>query len=248
MLDHYAAIGIPSQEAAIAAIERAVTDGEMRRRADGGLSGVWRDASGASVAVHLDADGAVVCGAPSFHGTRTTSVRSGRLALDPECRFCSVLVAEVLDGAEMLYPLAVQLEDVDVALERPLGDEEVRQLGVSAFGEEVEVWPDERTYEGAPADAPRLATQSLIPSGLFVGLEDGRAAEPAPTAHAVVTGVVAEVETRTNSLTGADFVHARLATYGADLDIVLAPNDLSEPLAAGNVVQGTFWLIARLTP
>lgn len=254
MAGHFEAIGfeLADEEALAQVVERAVAEGEPRARTDGGTTRLWRDASGASVVVHLDESGAIWCTAPSFPATSTFPVRVNGTAADPECRFCSVLMVEVLDDGEMIYPLAAQLESIDEALERDFDGQE-HELALTAFGEEVEVWPDETSYNEQPGEEPRLGPQSLIPSGLFVPEEKRsflrrRRPETGPRAQAIITGIVETAETLRNESSGGEFQHARVATYGPTLDVVISSQDVPTALAPGNVVQGTFWLIGRLDP
>jgi hypothetical protein len=250
---HFEAIGFNDldRETLSELVDMALAEGETRTRGDGGVSAIWRDESGASIAVHAE-DKAEGCVAPSFAGTTRASVRANGVAVDPECRFCSALLVEVLDGDEMLYPLATQLENVDEALERSFDGSKVDVM-LTVFGEEVEVWPDEGAYAEAPGEEPHLAPQSLIPSGLFVppseerrGLFRRRAPEPAPQAQAIITGIVETAETLRNETSRSEFVHARLSTYRAILDVVLSPSDVPDGVEPGNVVQGSFWVMGRL--
>lgn len=65
MSSHYDCIGIHG-EAEIVRVVEAIAAGEGRTRADGGVSIVDRDDSGATVAVHLSSEGELVCATPSF--------------------------------------------------------------------------------------------------------------------------------------------------------------------------------------
>jgi hypothetical protein len=253
MASHFEAIGFDfADEAEFAQlVERAAGEGKRRTRKDGGVSALWRDESGASVAVHLDIDAALVCAAPSFAATSRVSARINGVAADPECPFCSVLVAEVLENGEVIYPLVVQLENIDEVLESDVGGREA-ELALAAFAVEIQVWPDERTYEEAVDQDVPLASQSLIPTGLFTpepkrrGLLRRKKAAGPPQPHALVTGVVETAATLRNAASGLEFIHARVATYGPVVDVLASAGDVTTPVTPGNVVQSNSWLIGRL--
>jgi hypothetical protein len=256
---HFDCIGVAGEDELAAVVETAIEHGEATPLEDF-RELVWRDAWGASVAVTSGPDGEVLCVRPTFAATPRVDARLGTVAEDPECSFCSRLLVEVVDATgELVYPLAVELERHAPARDRSAAGRQAR-LAITAFAEAIEVWPSERAYEAAhpaaivddaatPGD-PALASQSLIPTGLFLDeprrrLWRRRRADPVPTAHALVTGIVRNVAVRKNSLTGREFTWLELATYGASYDAVVAPDD-AEGLSEGAVVQGGFWLIAAV--
>jgi hypothetical protein len=93
-----------------------------------------------------------------------------------------------------------------------------------------------------PEAKSQYTSQSFLPSGVFAERPEDI------EARAFLTGIVERVSALTNEATGGNFVHALVTTYGATIDSVFAPSDIPSGLSAGNVVQGTFWLIGRLLP
>ncbi len=202
----------------------------------------WIDPSGAVVVAFLEDSGSIRCAKPSFRATRASTVTAtGLRADDAGCPYCSVATVEVLDetGA-MAYPLAIELDDVDSS--GPLFEDGHRlSVGITAFAESYRRWADVREYDEDPArPAPNFASRSLIPSGLF---SPGGPDRPVRS-EAIITGVIGAAEVRTNSLTGHAFQWAAIETFGGTYDMV-APGD-DPPLATGNVMQGTFWLVGHL--
>jgi hypothetical protein len=198
----------------------------------------WQDpASGAGFAVFLE-DNKVVCAKPMFAARSRQSVRPTSMINDPGgCPFCAVATVDVLENGEMAYPLAVELDDIHMG---PLSSKSgLIELSISAFGEAVEVWSSVEDYGAAATEGPKFAAQSLIPSGLFV-VPDG---DQRVRAEAIITGIVADADRRVNAHTGTPFEWCQLDTYAATLDVVL--ENRSEALRTGQVVQGTFWLIAH---
>jgi hypothetical protein len=255
---HFECIGVASEDEFAAVVQVAVQEGEATP-IDGGREILWRDAEGASIAVTVGLDEEILCVRPTFSATSRVSASLGALAEDPECPFCSRLLLEVVDEeGELVYPLAVELERHAPARDPSSAGRQSR-LAVSAFAETIESWPSQDAYEAAhPAgivdDAeavpdPALASQSLIPTGLFVDEPRRRfwqrkQVDPVPTAHALITGSVRDLEVRTNSITGRDFTWLELETYGSSYDVVVAGTDVSSDFSVGAVVQGGFWLIA----
>jgi hypothetical protein len=264
-MSHFASVGFPIYEAQEAeqvlsvAFERAVEAGAVAEYAEG-RTATYRDPSAALLAIHTDTRGNFQCCAPGFEGAFLGSWRPVGVVADPGgCRFCDLVYAELLDGGEMVYPLAVRVESIGA--ERaliPYGEPgEVRFAGL---WEEGEVWPDEAAFHRAqeaqwahvpvPEDAANelgirafggFASRSLLPSGTFA-FEGG-----AMTPHAIAHGLVASVEERQNELGDARFLVVRLDTLGGVFDTCLAPGTIEgeELLVPGAVARATLWLVGR---
>lgn len=253
MAGHFDCIGVHGEDGFWEFLGVATERGNPRQRADGGRELVWRDPSGATVAVDTDADGELECARPSFLGTSRLPVLVNGLGEDAECRFCARLIVDVLDEqGELVYPLAVELEEVDAVRDAvPAGER--RTLRVTAFADSIEVWPDEQAYVDANADEEvSYAAQSLIPVGFFGdppkrGLFRRRAVEEAPEALALLTGIVASVEERRNEVSGTGFLWAEIDTFGGCYDAVVAVDE-SEGFVEGAVVRLEAWLIGSLEP
>ena len=67
-----------------------------------------------------------------------------------------------------------------------------------------------------------------------------------PESHALIAGHVIEAAERRNAVTGQPFWWALLDTVGGSFDVVIDPELLSNPVHAGNVISGWFWLSGRL--
>jgi hypothetical protein len=244
---HYACIGVPGGEEEVFAFLNLAID-----QSGGGREIVWRDPSGASVAIDTAADGELVCARPSFLGSSRLPVLVNGIGEDPECRFCSRLLVDVLDEeGELVYPLAVELEEIDAVMEAAPSDER-RMLRVSAFADSIETWPSEEAYiEAVSHEETPFAARSLIPVGFFKRPDRrgifGRRGEPMPEAQALLTGVVASYAERRNEATGHPFFSAEIETFGGRYDAVVAAEE-AEGLAVGAVVQLESWLIGSLEP
>lgn len=110
---------------------------------------------------------------------------------------------------------------------------------IAAFAHTLEVFGSEAELR---ATGSMMATESLIPSGLFF---PGGAERAPAKAEAIVHGVVEATETRRNGATGNEFLWARVRTYGARLEVVADPTLATRAPAAGDILGGTFWMSAR---
>ena len=85
MAGHYECIGVePLDKAVLGLLDVAKEQGASRALADGSRELLWRDSSGASVALETAADGGVICARPSFLGTSRVPVRVSGIAEDAE--------------------------------------------------------------------------------------------------------------------------------------------------------------------
>jgi hypothetical protein len=204
---------------------------------------VWSDASGASVSFVVSEDG-VECATPGFRARSRLQARVTRFASDPDCRFCDPLLVEIVDAqGELFYPLATQLDDLLLTRER-VSEGALLELGLCAFARGIEVWADEAAFSTAQANEEvKFAAESLIPSGLF----SPEGEELPEAAEAFLTGRVVEAGLRENLVTGETFQHAIVRTLGGSYDVLASPRELTAPLEPGNIIQGEFWLVGRVT-
>ena len=258
MATHFEAVGFPARDEASAqdVLSKAFDSAETVDHSDG-RTAVYRDASGSTLTIHVDRRGRFECCQPGFEGRFRARWRPLGIVRDPDCRFCDLVYAELLDDDEdeMIYPFALTVETLgtDRAL-IPYGEPgDVRFVGL---WEEGEVWPDEAAFTAAqeaewsdvPAppelDVPTLrgfASRSLIPSGTFA--DEGRPM----TSHVLAHGIVSSVEEHRNELGGAPFTVVRFDTLGGVFDTCLAPGtaEREELLAPGAVARATLWLVGR---
>lgn len=139
------------------------------------------------------------------------------------------------------FPLVCNLVNLALVRERLARLPATLSVTLAAFAHEVSVYEDALTYELERPPA------SPFPARSFVSVHHARVdmEEVMPDPTAIVTGVVDAAEELTNEATGMPYMHVRLATLGATVDC-LATRDQIAPLPQpGNVVQGTWWIVAR---
>jgi hypothetical protein len=230
-----------SDAAAFGQLVEELAKSSTRTQGPSGTRLFWQDNSlGAGLAMFLHEEGTgITCAKPTFASQSLLSVRPASLLNDPAgCPFCAVATVEVLENGEMVYPLAVELDDLHLG---PLSSSTgLVNLNITAFGEALEVSPSVDSYNAADGtEGVKFAAQSLIPSGLFA---PGGGERPA-RAEAIITGIITAAERRVNSHTGASFDWCQVDTLAATMDVVVSPRP--EPLQPGQVIQGTFWLVAH---
>lgn len=206
----------------------------------------WAAGGGAELWFERSPEGALVGMNPHFDTQVRTRVRLTSRQPDP---------TYPLDGAFHLWldpepigddgdvevgasPLLVDLPDfrANDALQLPVDVD----LAIAAFAHRLEVYADEPEMRATDS---KMATESLIPSGLFFPGGD----EKIPArAEAILYGTVEATEVRRNDATGRDFLWSRLRTWGCRLEVV-ADLALAPKLpVVGGIVGGTFWMSARV--
>lgn len=204
---------------------------------------LWADASGAAVAVVLDADEVTIaCVKPTMVTQRRTTVVAKSIIESDSCAYCSLLEVDVVDPADgtVLYPLKIELDDWPAARARVRPGRRY-ELGLAAFAERVTAWSDIAAYRRSTTERFPLAERSVLPHGTLVcdTLPDAE-----PRAAAVITGLVELSEERYNRCGGAAFGHLVLDTYGLIIDVLVALHDFPDGLPGpGSVVQGVFWIV-----
>jgi hypothetical protein len=205
----------------------------------GGQLALWTEPSGATVSVCLNADGVIECATPSFAATSRLRVRTLGIIADADCSFCDLLHVGVLgDDETMVYPLALQVDDLAVSRDRIVLDR-VLTIRIAAFAEAISVWPNDDAYLTGQGGGVKMAAESLIPTGLF-----GSQAQ----ARMTLAGHVRAAERRVNEATGSPFFWLAVQTYGGTYDVVVAAADLDAVPPDGAVVQASCWMVGRLLP
>ncbi|MCP3141879.1 hypothetical protein [Pyxidicoccus xibeiensis] len=248
MANHLACIGIHATDRASFA---RVLDSLLEHTTTAGTTPghelkLWSDASGASYGFVFTREGKVECSTPGFRAESRLRVRATGFAADKSCRFCDLLEAEVVDSeGHVLYPFATTLADLVLVRERVQAGAAL-ELAPCAFAESLQAWPDKEAYEASrkPGKA-QLGSQFFIPNPAALMKKDGPPPPVAPRAH--FTGHVEAADVRTNGVTGQPFQHALVRTYGGVYDVLAAADEKTPRLQPGNIVRGTFWLVARVT-
>ncbi len=113
---------------------------------------------------------------------------------------------------------------------------------LAAFSQEVRYYPSPEAFHLAQQEEEvPFAIQSFVPLGLFT--ED---ADSSPDATALITGIIQEIESRKNQLSGQPFMVARLQSLGLEIDLLLDPLEMPESPKVGAVIQCQAWLSGQI--
>ncbi|MFN8354807.1 MAG: hypothetical protein U0Y10_10185 [Spirosomataceae bacterium] len=123
------------------------------------------------------------------------------------------------------------------------------QIQLSAFTQgEISIFDNEQEFRDSQTTQFKFATKSFVPLGLFV-MQTATGEEPSsglPQPFGLLSGVVKEWANLPNMFTGDSFCWMLVETAGGEIDIVCDPALVSKPPKVGSIVQGDFWLTARL--
>ncbi|MCG7531951.1 hypothetical protein MHM98_11445 [Psychrobium sp. MM17-31] len=201
-------------------------------------------ANGAEVWLHIGDNGEIKGMTPSFFGKSKVDVGiTGLVAGDSNSEFEVSLHcwAEPNSNADHgAYPFIFEL--VNKAQYRNLEFPFFTTATISAFAHHIEVYQDERDFEQSQIQNIPFAAKSFIPSGLFMGEDQGIP----PLAVATFSGEVIEHQVITNELSGKSFQWILVDTLGGIFDVVADEELISRDIEVGNIISGTFGLIGQI--
>ena len=231
----------------LASLASSVADRADKIPARGGQYLRWAPPSGEQLWLQVKPSGDAMGMNPHFAGKSFIPVAlEARVARDTHTPLDGTFLAWANPPAGAVtggdYPFAFDCPDAGTLAE--LGLPAVVVAQIAAFAQEVSVFDTEAHYaESQAAQGMAFESRSFIPSGLLA--PDGRAIDP-PEPHALFVGGVVEAEELRNTVTGRPFWWALVETVGGTFDVVIDPELLPTPPAAGNVISGWFWLSGRL--
>ena len=224
-------------------LQRAQSNGASFVTPNGGYI-AWTPGAGAELWLNLETreEARVLRGVtPNFTGGGRMRVVVERFERDRDYPLEGEMLAwsEPAGEAHGLYPFSATVPDFDQIAERELPF--TAELAVAGFASDFSWWPDKTTYEDAIAkDETRFGARSFVPVGLF-GDNVGRA-----RSYGLVNGTLRTISHHVNPATERPFVHARVETYGGEIDIVAPPERIVGEPNVGAIVRSTCWLVARI--
>ena len=245
-MSHISAIGFPfSSTAEFNALVRDFFDDARTVPAEGGHYEAYTDPSGAEMHLLMHGENGLTGFAPHFAG-------EGRMKV--------ALIEGIPDEKEPLigsykawanptdpenqesgtYPLFFDVPDF--AADAPFLPY-VTDIQLCAFADRLQAFPDEEAYYAHQTSEPKFGSQYFIPAGLFT---ERKGLKPRPTA--VFAGKVIEAEIRTNTVTGKEFGWMLVETYDATVDVVYDTVLFPVVPTIGGVIEGDFWLSAKILP
>ena len=197
----------------------------------------WDMGNGAELWGQLDPDNEAGLN-PHFSGTSSFNAILESEIKDEE--------RPVMDGSvycqsvEGQYPFVADIPDMKV---HNITYPKTCNIQLSAFAHNVDIYESEEDYDKKNTSEPKFAMEHFIPTGLFA--DEGQPA----TAHAMFGGIIKTAEKRKNPVTGLEFYHALVKTFGGEIDVVISP-DLIEngtALEKDYILTGYFWLSAKIS-
>ena len=128
---------------------------------------------------------------------------------------------------------------VPCSLERLLADP--CRMDLVLFAQCIRVYQDKTDYE--ESGDSRMAAEAVIPCGAFSPTNDP---DFVPSAKAMINGIVAAAERRTNPIDELDYCVIKIFCLGERFTIVADPEFFDKLPDAGNVIRGIYWLSGQI--
>ncbi len=267
MTDHFSVIGFKtgSAEELAEIVSRLPEQGAHSQPCGPGYYYRWQSDAGSELWVHLAKhaeEGAeqfsIVGVTPFFSGEGRVPVRVMKKRQRPaDNAFEGAVFVEIEPGKLPHQCATVALLDlVDYAVWANRAGPFLATAQIAAFPHELSIFPSEDAFTAAQAgEDVQFAPESFFASGLFsMGDDDaGRTVFHDPNAEdfnaqarAFITGRVLSSAKRRNSVTGQTFCTILVKTLGGTIDLVADELQIGGDLQPGAIVQGEFWLCAKL--
>ena len=200
----------------------------------------WSPGEGVELWIRVDNQRRLVGCSPHFTGTGqmqvgiTQTFRNEERPLDGSCYAWADPQGD--NPYSGLYPFVADMPDFDLVEERALLVPVVA-MQIAAFSSELRCYRSEGEFISEQPDGSRPQAESFTPTWRH-------GEDPTPEAH--ITGRILEAEMRTNPATGQEFYAISIRTHGGTVDVVADPTLTKGRPAENGIVQGTFWLSARV--
>lgn len=215
---------------------------------------IWRSRTGAEVWFHLAPSGDgepatnIIGLVPFFEGQSRIPIQVTAAIKRPDDNPLEGLfygwVAPDTETGSGAYPLAFEAIDFAAHASRPLPA--TWHCRVTGFCRNLAVHETADTLPDL-GDGAQLATQALIPIGLFNDPDQGEAAaEAAPEPTALLTGIVRSHRLLRNEVTDRDFHWLEVESLAASYELVADPDIVLGEIREGAIVEAFVWMFARV--
>lgn len=275
MTDHFSVIGFRAGSAEELAdmVSRLPETGGFSQPCAPGYYYRWRSEAGPELWIHMMKEREVIIAeeteeaaharltivgvTPFFDGGGRMSVRVMKQRQRPnDNAFEGAVFVEVEPGPRPHQCATVALLDVvDYACWANRVTPFIADARIVAFPHDISVFPSEEAFAKVQErETVKFTPELFFPSGLFSSgngtegaiFHDPNAEEFNAPARAFFAGRVLAAERRTNNITGQPFQTALVKTLGGTMDIVADERHVQGDLRPGTIIQGEFWLCARL--
>lgn len=257
MASHFSSIGMPvnTERDMIKVLDKASEAGE-KIACEFGYYQKWSSGTGAELWIHIDKSGEVIGVNPFYNGE--SNIPAGLINKvknekynDFECMFYAWVDPKDNEPGMGLYPLA--FDCVNIALVEGLVLPCIRNVRLSAFAYDLDIYPDEENYhveqKKLHGDDHYYGAKSFIPSGTFSfdDDDDGNAEESFEIKpEAIFTGIIMDYKKYKNELTGKKYFWIRTETYGGIIDVVADPELINREMKINGVISGQFYMCGKI--
>ncbi len=245
MASHLSSIGFPVQnEQDLYSLAEKVSEKAKPHEVDKGFYLSYQDPSGAMLWLHADQQRQIAGMNPHFAGPSVMQVkivRSLHKKQDHDFEgsyFAWAAPEEERDHQEGAYPFL--FDAPDYLRHHNQQFPAILNVQIAAFAHEFHIFPDEEAFHTETAHGPAMSPKAFIPAGLFP--VDGELEAAAPTAHALINGLVIDAQKRTNQMTGKGFWWVQIESFAGTYDAVIDPLLIRTEPKPGNIATGSFWL------
>jgi hypothetical protein len=205
----------------------------------------WTDASGASLAIHVE-EGKVVCVTPFFSppgGLSRWRISTSSPRDDGACAHCGGADCDVVHNGETVTRSTMQWLHY-TPYRTWLSASRTYDVEVVAFARRVDLFFDDDAFSKARLPGlgdMKLLPNAFVPTGMFL-----QGADMGSAATAAIVGRIVYAEALNNSHGGA-FWRLRLETLPGQLDVVAPGDSLTKAPKAGTIAFVDAWLVCRPT-
>jgi hypothetical protein len=263
MTDHFSVIGFDagSAEELAELVSKLPESGGASQPCAAGYYYRWRADTGPELWIHVMKEQenrlTIVGVTPFFAGAGRMPVRVMKKRRRPsDNAFEGAVFVEIQPGPRPHQCATVALFDlVDYACWANRVAPFLAQAQVVAFAHELTIFPSEDAFSRIQEqERVKFTPESFFASGLFsFAGESSEAIFHDPSAEdfdapsrGFLTGRVLASDQRRNSVTGQAFHTALVKTLGGTMDVVADVRQVQGELRQGCIIQGEFWLCARL--
>lgn len=209
-----------------------------------------KDKSGAELWIGLrrdkDGNAQIASGNPAFFGKARVGATVEADVSDPQYKPVEATIQVRIGDVPVVFSLADAREAPRFTAGAKL------DVDIAAFARTPKLFADEAAYMASQAKGEvKFAAEHFITSGMFLAAQGGMAddASKRPAPYADFSGTVLSAELKHNDLGGLAYWWASVRTLnGTTVDVVMDPRTVDSEPKPGMIVDGRFWLTARIAP
>lgn len=250
MSSHFACIGFPVRDidAYWRLAHRAAAEGPRTAAADGSALARWAPGAGVEIWAHLNPAGDVVGAMPFFSSDRPYRISVTGSGDDPDEEMEGWIdgwlePAEENEPFSGAFPLRADLVNYALTRTRLTSFPSRQRIELAALAHEAELFGDVSAYAAAPGDVYRVPLGSFTSAAHFGADEQIEGFEEST---GLFSAPIFSAQARANPVTGARFWEIEIRPQGVALHIFADQGTLGGAPAAGQILSGSAWLLARL--